>query len=558
MREFGLLRSLGASRGQVLRSVVLEALLVGAVASILGLFAGLGIAWALEGLFTLAGSDLPSGTLVIAARTVVVALLTGTMVTLVAGLLPAMRAMGVPPIAALREGAALPRSRFARYTPILTAIVTAAGLLLVCLGIFASIASSNDRLLVLGVGALLLFLGVAMLSPRLIRPLAGVLGWPTERFSRVTGLLARDNTVRNPSRTAVTAAALMIGLALVSFVTIFAAELRQTADASINREVTGGIAIYNDNSNPIPEGVAAAATRVRGVQTASAVKETGGGIRGYGTVQVNGIQPATLLKVYRFQWKEGSPASITTMGPYDAVVEQALGRKLKLHLGSHLRVRTGNGAIRRFTVRGIYKTVQFRTDLTIRYDTVRRDWGLEQDAAVVVSAMPGRNLSMLETRLAKAVQGPYPTATVHSEAEFKAQQTRGINQELELIYVLLAMSLIVSLFGIVNTLALSVYERTREIGMLRAIGTTRSQIRWIVRWESVITSLIGAVLGVILGFALAILVTAGLSSQAIQYAFPVGQLLIWVAVAVVLGIVAAAWPARLAARMDVLRALAYE
>jgi len=230
----------------------------------------------------------------------------------------------------------------------------------------------------------------------------------------------------------------------------------------------------------------------------------------------------------------------------------------KLHLGSRLRVTTTSGAIRIFTVWGIYEAVQYLADLTIRYDTVRKDWALKQDAAVLISAVPGQNLTVLKARLVKAVQTPYPTATVHSEADLKAQQTQGVNQELDLIYILLAMSLIVSLFGIINTLVLSVYERTREIGMLRAIGTTRSQIRWMVRWESVITAVIGAVLGLILGMILAVLVTLGLSSQGIEYAFPIGQLLIWVGVAVVLGIVAAAWPARRAARLDVLQAVAYE
>jgi len=408
----------------------------------------------------------------------------------------------------------------------------------------------------------LLFLGVAMLSPTVIGPMAAILGWPIERLSRITGRVARENTVRNPSRTAVTAAALMIGLALVSFVTIFAAELRQTSGDAINREIVGSITIYNDNSHLIPEGVVTAAARDPGVQAASAVKVTAGNIAGIGTVQVNGIQPKTLLQVYRFPWKEGSGASVTSMGPYDAVVEETLATDHKLHLGSRLRVTTTSGAIRIFTVWGIYEAVQYLADLTIRYDTVRKDWALKQDAAVLISAVPGQNLTVLKARLVKAVQTPYPTATVHSEAHLKAQQTQGVNQELDLIYILLAMSLIVSLFGIINTLVLSVYERTREIGMLRAIGTTRSQIRWMVRWESVITAVIGAVLGlilgVILGVILAVLVILGLSSQGIEYAFPIGQLLIWVRVAVVLGIVAAAWPARRAARLDVLQAVAYE
>jgi len=557
-REFALLRTLGATRGQVLRSVVLEAFLIGVVASIIGLLAGFGIAQGLNGLFKAFGVDLPKAGLVVQTRTVVVALLVGTLITLASSLLPAIRATRVPPIAALREGAELPRSRFARYTPYFAGMVTALGVLFLIIGIFASISSTGQRLSLIGLGAVFLFLGVALLSPKIVGPLASLIGWPVERLTAITGRLARENAVRNPSRTAVTAAALMIGLGIVGFVTIFAAELKQTSNDAVNREIAGTFIIYNDQNNLIPAGVGPAVARVPGVQTASSVKVDGAKIPGVGTVQVNGIQPATLGKIYHFQWKQGSAASIARMGPHDVLVSDTLASDHKLKLGSVLRMTTTAATQDSFIVTAVYKNSQFLADTVIRYDTMARDWALPKDFAVVVSQAPGQNLNTLKARITTMLNAQYPTATVHSQQDLKDQQSKSVNQLLALIYVLLAMSVIVSLFGIINTLVLSIYERTREIGMLRAIGTTRGQVRWIIRWESVITAVIGAILGLLLGIVLAVLVTAGLQSQGIEYALPIGQLLIWVVFAVFFGIVAAAWPARRAARLDVLQAVAYE
>jgi putative ABC transport system permease protein len=209
-------------------------------------------------------------------------------------------------------------------------------------------------------------------------------------------------------------------------------------------------------------------------------------------------------------------------------------------------------------VTGIYKNTLFLPSWCIRYDTFGHDWMQHRDRVVIVAVAPGQRLGVVEKRIDRTLRARYPTAEVHSQQDLKDEQNKNVNQLLALIYLLLAMSVIVSLFGIINTLVLSIYERTREIGMLRAIGTTRTQIRWIIRWESIITAIIGAILGLLLGIVLAFLVTAGLQSQGIEYALPIEQLLIWVVFAMVFGIVAAAWPARRAARLDVLQALAYE
>lgn len=554
-REFALLRTVGASRGQVLRSVILEALLLGIGASIVGLLAGLGIAKGLNRLFVAFGVDLPNAGQVIETRTVVVALLVGTLVTLAAGIMPAIRATRVPPIAALREGAQLPRGRFAPFTPWIAGILSLLGIAVLAVGIDASISSTGQRLSLIGLGAVLLFLGVALLSPRLVTPLAAIIGWPIERTTRITGRLARENTVRNPSRTAVTAAALMIGLALVGFVTIFAAELRTSAYTTIKRDLAGEFVIDNDSFGLIPGGVAPAIARVPGVQVASPLKQDSASITGIGDTTVDGIQPATFGQVYHFQWKAGSNAVLRNLGPHDAIIGDTFGHGIRV--GSMLHLTTPAGRHDTFTVRGIIKNTQLAS-LLVPYDSFARDWQQPKDAVVYVAAVPGQNLATLQHHIAAVLRGQYPTATVHSQAGVVAQEDKGVNQLVSLIYVLLAMSVIVSLFGIINTLVLSVYERTREIGMLRAIGTTRRQIRAMVRWESVITSVIGAVLGLLLGIVLAALVTAGLASQGIEFALPIGQLLLWVVVAIIFGVVAAVWPARRAARLDVLQAVAYE
>jgi putative ABC transport system permease protein len=558
IREFAMLRTLGATRGQVLRSVLLEALLVGLVASIIGLFAGLAIARGLTALFTAFNIDLPTTGLVFEPRTAIIGILTGTVVTLVAGLVPAIRATNVPPIAALREGAALPRSRFARFVPLLAALCLVAAVALLLFGIFGSFSQTGTRLSVIGFGALLLFLGIAMIAPHFVGPVGMVLGWPVERLTRITGRLARENVVRNPTRTAVTAAALMIGLTLVGFVTVFADELRTSATAAIKRELAGDFLIYNDQNGFIPAAVATAAARVPGVGVVSPIMTSSARVAGDGVVSVNGVDPKTITKIYNFDWLHGSNASAVGMGSHGILVTDSFATNHHVSVGQRITLTTPTGRHETFTVRGVYQKSQLLGGITISVATMGRSFQLKEDEAVVANAAPGADKSRVRDRLTAALQRAFPTATVHSETEFENQQTSSVNQLLALIYVLLAMSVIVSLFGIINTLVLSIYERTREIGMLRAIGTTRTQVRWIVRWESVITSVIGGVLGLILGVALAFLITSALSDQGLTYSLPGGQLLIWVVFAILFGIVAAAWPARRAARLDVLQAIAYE
>ena len=555
-RELATLRTLGATRRQVLLSVLLEAFVIGALASVVGLFLGLGLAKGLNKIFVSFGIDLPQASTVFATRTIVVALLVGVVITVLAALRPAIRATRVPPISAVREGAVLPPSRFARFGPLAAVLTIAAALALMLLGLFVGGLSTTQRLLAIGIGAAATFLGVAMLTKTLVPPLASALGWPATQVGGAAGTLARGNAMRNPQRTASTASALMIGLALVTLVSVLAAGLKTRFESSVNALFSADYALTaTDNFSPISIASANALRKVRGVTVVSGVRAGDG--RAFGKrVGVTGVS-GDVSRVITVDWKHGSQAVPSQLGPTGAFVPESFAKDHHLDLGSPVSVLTPRGRTLHLVVKGVFSPPKGGSpygDVTVSTPTFDANYENPQNVYTFVDVAGGATPATT-AKLAAALK-PFPEAKIQTESEFKHNQEQGINTLLNLLYVLLSLSILVSLFGIVNTLVLTVFERTRELGMLRAVGMTRRQLRRMIRHESIITALIGAALAIPLGIVLALMVGKAISYPA--FTIPVGTLVVFVIAAIVAGIVAAIFPARRAGRLNVLQALQYE
>jgi putative ABC transport system permease protein len=556
-RELATLRTLGASRRQVRRLIVIEGLAIGAIASVAGIGVGLGLGVGLFKLFDAVGFTLPNNGLVLHQRTVIVALIVGILVTVLASLRPAFRATRVPPIAAVREGSELPPGRFAKYRPIGSALLTVLGFGLLIYGLFAHGLGTKGVLLSMGVGTLLIFLGVALLAARFARPLAWVLGAPATRFGGAAGALARDNARRNPQRTASTASALMIGLALVTLVAVMAAGITKSFRGAVDDLWVSGYAITAQNNfDPIPIAAGNAAARTPGVQAIA-------NVRGGDAEIFNGVHQATAVgpggaQIFNMTWLDGgSNAVIGHLGAHGSFVDKNFAKKHSLTIGSPLTLTAPTGKSVNVKVIGIFDPPTGGSPfgpVTISDSAWDKIYDTPQNLYSFVRMQGGETdaaKAALERQLAS-----FPNAKVQTKKEFIDNQISGLNSILNVLFVLLALSVIVSLFGIVNTLVLTVFERTRELGMLRAIGMTRRQVRRMIRAESVITALMGGVIGIVLGLVLGGLLAARIDF--IVFALPWVQVIIFGVAAIVVGLVAAIFPARRAGKLNVLEALQYE
>jgi putative ABC transport system permease protein len=564
-REFAMLRAFGACRRQVLGSVVGEALLVGFLASVTGLFAGLGVAKLVSALLKAFGADFPAAGLALEPRTVVVAVAVGVGTVLAAAVVPALRATRVPPVAALQEGAELPASRLSRLSARGAAVVALAGAGLVTLGFFAG-GSTGSRLLEMGLGAMLLFIAIAMVSRYMVRPLARVIGWPLERLGGTAGRLARDNASRNPARTANTAAALMIGLGLVVFVAVFAQGMKASFTGVLDKAIAADVVVMDTSgTQALPADGIAAMRDVPGVQTVAGAAFAQAKLGHRAPTWLTGIDAEDWSTVWHFDWRgDADDALLKRLGDRGAVVEERYAKGHGISVGDIVTVTAPNGRSADVSILGLYHDPfspafsRTRTSGVTVSSSLFDRLGLPMDMEVTMArGVPGTDPDKLKVAVEKALVD-YPTQTADTQGGYKDGITGQIDMLLSMLYALLAMSVIISVFGIVNTLVLSVYERTREIGMLRAIGASRRQLRRMVRYESVITSAIGGVLGVAVGTAFAYVVTTRYAQDGFVFDVPYLQLVVFLVVSVMVGVAAAVLPARRAARTDILEAIHHE
>jgi putative ABC transport system permease protein len=630
-REFATVRTLGGSRRQVLASVIIEALAVGMLASVAGLFLGLALAKGLSSLFDAVGFSLPQSGLVFESRTVVVALAVGIVVTVLASLRPAIRATRVPPIAAVREGATLPQSRFARFRTAGALALAAIGFAALLYGLFRDGLGTTQVLTWMGLGALAIFLGVALFSARIARPLSGAVSpigkwvvalmsalvWPLFTFPywllrhgaftpvsvgrRLLALLGgavlnpllallvlvmwlrtkigrwrpewpmefpgvlpdatmtrvgTHNTQRNPQRTAATASALMIGIAIVTLVAVLANGITSTFRDAVNDLFTSDYAITAENNfSPIPTSAAEAAAQAADVEAIASVRTGDGRVFG-DTAFLTAVDP-DIGKVLSLEWREGSQAVLGRLGRNGAFVDDGFADDHDLRVGSPVVVQVQSGQRLRLVVKGIFDPPTGGSPFgPVTFSSATFDRVYENPKNLFTFVEMEGGVTPANTRTLKRALAGFPNAKAQTREEFIDNQIAPLNAILNILYVLLALSVVVSLFGIVNTLVLTVFERTRELGMLRAIGMTRRQTRWMIRHESVITALIGGVLGIVLGVVLGGLLVARIDF--IAFALPATQLIVFAVAAIVVGIVAAIFPARRAARLNVLEALQYE
>ena len=549
-RELALLRALGASRRQVNVSVLAEAFFVGLVGSTLGLGAGYLLARGLQLLFGAVGFDLSRASFPVNPRTVVASYAVGLVVTALAAYLPARRASKIPPVAALRDDVALPESSLHRRVVV--------GFGLIALGVVGMVLgfarSGNVGLSLIGLGMLGVLVGVSLLSPWLGRPLTRLFEIGYRRAFGSVGTLAAQNSLRNPRRTAATASALMIGLTLVALMSILGQSAAASTDAALGRTLTSQFVVSNVVNTPFSTSVARDIRKVDGVQSVAALRTALARI-GTRRAFVGAVDPRDLGLALAVPTPQGS---LLALGPGTVALDAATAKRRGYAVGDTIAMRF-QAATERLKVIAVFNgSAALPVNYLVTPDTLLKG-GLRPLDSILFVTKDGTASAAAVRRAVERIIEPLPTVTVQDPGQFAEQQKGQIDIFLNFIYALLGLAVIIAVLGIVNTLALSVIERTREVGLLRAIGLSRRQLRLMIRLEAVVVAVLGAVLGVGMGLVFGIALQRAIADQGVDVlSVPWGRLTLFVALAAAAGVLAAVLPARRASRLDVLRAIGTE
>ena len=552
LRELALLRAVGASGRQVRRMITLEALGLGIASTVLGVFGGLLVARGLIAAFDAAGAGFPDTQTVIQWRTIVVAALVGVGITMLSVIVPSRKASRIPPVAAMRPELGFVAMRSRRL--VAGVVITLVGLATFMVGLFVRPGGTAMLIALAGGGALLLFLGIASLSSTVATPVTKVLGWPIEKLFKVPGALARQNVARAPRRTSSSASALMIGVALVSSTAVFASSLRATLVDTLESAITADYIITDEGFQGLSPAVSETLAQVPELDAVTPVRQISGQVDG-STKNFGAVDPVAFDILVDPDLQDGT---ISGAGLDDLLLHKDPARDLDVGVGDTVDVTFQNGVQRTLTVAGIYGDATFGNWL-ISLDTLASvSDAPARDFFVIAKLADGVDPAVGDAAVAAAME-PFPQANVQTNAEFLDSQEAQINQLLIIITMLLAFAILIAILGISITLALGVFERTREIGLLRAVGMNKRQTRRSVRWEAVIVSIFGALVGIVVGTFLGVVLSLAVPDDVISTLSFNPTIIVMILIgAVIAGLFAALYPSYKASNMNVLEAIATE
>ena len=553
LRELALLRAVGANGRQVRRMIYVEALVTSVVATILGIVAGIFVARGIVSIFNAAGAGFPDVTTVLKPRTVVMAFLVGVGITMASVIIPAVRAARVPPVAAMRPELGFEALSAKRL--VVGSIVSVVGAVAFVVGLFVRPGGTVGLLTLAGVGALLMFLGVASVSSTVARPATKVIGWPIAKAFKTPGVLARENAGRSPRRTSATAAALMIGVALVSAASVFAASLRHTFSDILERAVQADYIVTDESFQGLPPAVAETLAQVPELSAVTPIRTAQMLVNG-DRKDVGAADPAALGQLVDIDMAEGSIEDLSTGG---ILVHKDPAKDLDLEVGDTVDVTFQNGTEDQLRVDGIYNDASLVGNWLISLDTLEQATNQPpRDLFVVAKLADGVTPEQGDAAVDAAME-QFPQAKVQSNAEFREDQEGQIDQLLIVISVLLGFSILIAVLGISITLALGVFERTREIGLMRAVGMNKRQTRRSVRWEAIIVAFFGALVGIVLGTLIGIALSLAVPDTVVnQIVISTWTIVIILIGAVIAGFLAALYPSYKASNMNVLEAISTE